>query len=76
LATSLVDGLHLDPRWRLIDLWNNTWLVGGACLQMGPEAFDPVSQPRWIEAALVLGGVSLACLIYLAWRLRAVEIVG
>jgi ABC-2 type transport system permease protein len=76
LATSLVDGLHLDPRWRLIDLWNNTWLVGGACLQMGPEAFDPVSQPSWIEAALVLGGVSLACLSYLALRLRAVEIVG
>ncbi len=50
--------------------------LGGACLQMGPEAFDPASQPRWIEAALVLGGVSLACLSYLALRLRAVEIVG
>ena len=76
LATSLVDGLHLDPRWRLIDLWNNTWLVGGACLQMRPAVFDPVNQPRWIDAALVLGGVSLACLSYLALRLRAVEIVG
>jgi ABC-2 type transport system permease protein len=76
LATSLVDGLHLSPRWRLIDLWNDAWLVGGACLQMGPEAFDPFSQPRWIEAALVLGGVSLVCLSYLALRLRAVEVVG
>jgi ABC-2 type transport system permease protein len=76
LATALVDGLHLDPRWRLIDLWNDTALMGAFCLQMGPEAFDPTTQPALVEAALVLGGVCLACLSYLALRLRAVEVVG
>ena len=76
LAAALVDLLALDPRWRLIDLWNNLSLVGAACLQMGPEAFDPATQPPWREAALVLGGVCLACLSYLALRLRAVEVVG
>ena len=76
LATAVVEGLHLDPRWRLIDLWNDMGLAGMACLRMGPEAFDPTRQPDWREAALVLGGVCLACLSYLAVRLRAVEVVG
>ncbi len=75
LAAALVDGLHLDPRWRLIDLWNDMALAGAACLRMGPSAFDPATQPGWLEASLVLGGVCLACLSYLALRLRAVEIV-
>ena len=75
LAGALVNGLHLDPRWRLIDLWNDMELVGAACLQMGPSAFDPTTQPDWREAGLVLGGVCLACLSYLGLRLRAVEIV-
>ncbi len=37
LAVALVDGLHYHPRWRLIDLWNDTYLVGNACLGMAPE---------------------------------------
>ena len=74
LAAALVEGLHLDPHWRLIDLWNDAWLVGGACLRIAPDPFDS-TQPAWQEAALVLGGVSLACLSYLGLRLRAVEIV-
>jgi ABC-2 type transport system permease protein len=75
LATALVEGLHLDPRWRLMDLWNDLALVGAWCLRMGPEAFDPATQPPLWAAGLVLGGVSLACLSYLGLRLRAVEIV-
>ena len=74
LTSALVVGLHFDPRWRLLDLWNDAWLVGGACLQVTPDAGDGL-QPTWGEAALVLGGVSLACLSYLGLRLRAVEIV-
>ena len=26
------------PRWRLIDLWNDMYLVGSACLRMDPDA--------------------------------------
>jgi ABC-type transport system involved in multi-copper enzyme maturation permease subunit len=75
LASALVDGLHLDPRWRLIDLWNCNCLVGGVCLRLDPTAVGPYPQPEWYEAALVLGGTSLACLSYLILRLRAVEVV-
>ena len=27
LGTALVDGLNYDPHWRLIDMWNSTYLV-------------------------------------------------
>jgi ABC-2 type transport system permease protein len=74
LASALVVGLHFDPLWRLMDLWNDASLVGGACLQITPDA-DEGLQPTWGQAAVVLGGVSLACLSYLTLRLRAVEIV-
>ena len=73
LSRALVEGLGLDPRWRLIDLWNNTFLVGNACLGMGSNTIQ--RQPSWPQAALVLGGVSLSCLTYLILRIRAVEIV-
>jgi hypothetical protein len=71
LSSALVDGLGADPRWRLIDLWNNTYLVGMSCLQLT----IPPTHPSSVEAALVLGGVCLICLIYLILRIRAVEIV-
>ena len=71
VSAGLVDRLHFDPHWRLIDLWNNTYLVGAACLRLR----QPEDQPAWTEAALVLGGVSLLCLVYLVRRIRGVEIV-
>ncbi|MHB1422923.1 MAG: ABC transporter permease subunit [Gemmataceae bacterium] len=75
LSDALVDGLHFSPRWRLISLWNDTYLVGGVCLGRDPTRIRFGPQPSWYEAALVLGGVSLLCLIYLIRRIRAVEIV-
>jgi ABC-type transport system involved in multi-copper enzyme maturation permease subunit len=75
LSSALVDGLHFDQRWRLINLWNCTKLVGSTCLGLDPHSIKPGPQPPWHEAALVLGGVSLLCLIYLIQRIRAVEIV-
>jgi ABC-type transport system involved in multi-copper enzyme maturation permease subunit len=71
LVDRLPVGERWDPRWRLIDLWNDAYLVGSWCLGMDPRP----RQPAWYEAALVLGGVSLLCLIYLVRRIRAVEIV-
>jgi len=74
LAAALVDRLRFDEHWRLIDLWNNLYLVGNVCLGVDPNQALP-AQPPWIEAAAVLGGVSLLCLMYLILRIRAVEIV-
>ena len=71
LAFALVDRLHFDPRWRLIDLWNDAYVVGMACLRQPLRG----REPAWHEAALVLGGVSLLCLTYLVRRIRGVEIV-
>jgi hypothetical protein len=75
LAGALVNGLQMSPRWRLIDLWNDTYLLGNKFLGVGPERIWPPRQPAWEEAGLVLGVVCLTCLIYLTVRIRAVEIV-
>lgn len=76
LASALVDGLHYDPRWRLIDLWNDTYLIGNACLGMALETVRPAAQPAVVEAALVLTAVCVLCLVYLNLRIRAVEVVN
>jgi ABC-2 type transport system permease protein len=75
LADTLVTRLHFHERWRLIDLWNDTVLVGGACLGMETSLYKQPDQPHWYEAGLLLGGVTLLCLTYLIRRIRAVEIV-
>ena len=73
LARALVVGLRFHPRWRLIDLWNDMYLIGNWCLRMEPSQL--VFQPALHEAALVIGGVTLTCLAYLVMRIRAVEII-
>jgi ABC-2 type transport system permease protein len=75
LAGWLVDGLGVNPRWRLIDLWNDMYLVGLWCLQADRETIRPVEQPQFWEAGLVVAGVCVACLLYLRKRVQAVEIV-
>jgi hypothetical protein len=75
LAGILVDGLHYDARWRLIDLWNNLRLLGCVCLAIDHERIWPQPQPEFWEAAVVLGAVCFLCLSYLNRRTRAVEIV-
>jgi ABC-type transport system involved in multi-copper enzyme maturation permease subunit len=61
--------------WRLFDLWNCTYVVGNACLGIESSRIVPQPQPEWEEAALVLTGVVVACLSYLVWRIRGVEVV-
>jgi hypothetical protein len=69
-TNALVDGLHMNPRWRLFDLWHNTAVVGKACLGM-----DNFSSWTVFESAFVLGAACTVCLIYLNLRIRAVEVV-
>lgn len=76
VGIALVDGLHFSPRWRLVDLWNSTYVIGNAVLGIAPGAIRPSPQPEVWEAALVLGSVCAVCLIYLIQRIRAVEIVS
>jgi hypothetical protein len=71
LSRALVDFLGCDPRWRLIDLWNDTTLVGNVCLNLEPGS----RQPEWYGAAGVLLVMGLVCVSYLNRRIRAVEIV-
>jgi len=75
LASILVDGLHYDAYWRLMDLWNDLRLLGCVCLAIDHERIFPAPQPEFWEAALVLGAVCLLCLSYLNRRIRAVEMV-
>src|SRR5262249_51781758 len=74
LGEALVDRLYYDPRWRLIDLWNDLYLVGSAC--MGGDVASMRRQPKLTEAGLVLLAVSVLCLTYLTRRIRAVEVVS
>lgn len=75
LAAALVEGLKYDVRWRLIDLWNNMYLLGNACLGIAQDTIRPAPQPALGEAVLVLIGVCTLCLTYLTFRIRTVEIV-
>jgi ABC-2 type transport system permease protein len=74
----LVDGLKLPESWRLVDLWNDMYLVGQWALGTPLEAIRPTSQvqPPYWQAAVTLGVVWVACLLYLRKRIRAVEVVS
>jgi ABC-type transport system involved in multi-copper enzyme maturation permease subunit len=78
LGGFLVDGQQFDARWRLIDIWNDTYLVGlwflGA--DRDPKFLGGGSQPDVWEAALVLVGIVIACGVYLRKRIQAVEVVS
>ncbi len=76
LAESLVDRLGYDPRWKLIDLWNDMYLLGNAMLGLDVKTLGRGLQPELLEASAVLGVVSLTCLIFLIRQIRAVEIVS
>ncbi len=74
LAEALVDRLGYDPNWRLIDLWNDMYLLGNAALGINLDTLR--RQPSLTAASVVLGVVSVSCLIYLIRRIRAVEVVS
>ena len=75
LAGFLVDGQRLDPHWKLVDLWNNLYLIGLWCLDADMTTVNLGEQPQPWEAAIVVALVCGACLLYLRRRIQAVEIV-
>lgn len=76
LLANMMVALTDQPRFRLIDLWNNLTLLGQACLGYYHEDIGPKPQPAFWEAGVVLAGVCVVCLIYLNHRTRGVEIVS
>ncbi|MCX7700931.1 MAG: hypothetical protein N2039_08645 [Gemmataceae bacterium] len=74
ISDLLVISFRMDPRWRLIDIWNNLYLVGNWCLRMDPSTIQTPFQPRYVEAAIVLALVCVACVLYLNRRIQAVEV--
>ena len=74
----LVDGLHLTERWRLIDLWNDIYLVGQWSLGTDHAELRPKSQiqPAYHEACIVILLVSMVALFVTIRQVRAVEVVA
>jgi ABC-type transport system involved in multi-copper enzyme maturation permease subunit len=76
LANLLVEGAHLDVRWRLIDLWNDLYLVGLWCLGGDRDDIRPREQPEFWEAFAICALVCACCMIYLRKRVQAVEVIS
>ena len=74
LGDLMVLSLRLDHRWRLIDLWNDLYIVGNWCLGMDHSTLRPQPQPAPWQAGLVLVAVCLTSAIYLNRRIQAVEV--
>ncbi len=75
IAGMLVDQLHFATRLRLMDLWDDAYLVGNWLLDVPADRVRPWPQPEVWEAAVVLLLVWAVCVVALVRRLRAVEIV-
>lgn len=75
LSKGLVEELHLNENWRLLDLWNSLTLLGQWLLGFEHDKTNPKPQPSFEAAALVLGGVCILCVILLKRRMTRLEIV-
>jgi ABC-2 type transport system permease protein len=73
----LVDGLKLTERWRLMDIWNDMYLVGHWVFGTPKDQLRPTwqIQPNYHEALIVIIGVCIFSALYLHRRIRAVEVV-
>jgi ABC-2 type transport system permease protein len=60
-----------NPRWRLIDLWSDMYVVGCWLMRLPIDAYYPSVG----AAATVLSIVCAGCLLTLSRRIRAVEVV-
>ncbi|MGL4419337.1 MAG: ABC transporter permease subunit, partial [Gemmataceae bacterium] len=76
LAKLLVDGANLPEQWRLVDLWNNLYLVGIWMLGAPRNTLRPGNQPEVWQAALVLALLVGVCTLILRKRVQAVEVIS
>lgn len=76
-SVMMVDRLGFDYHWRMIDIWNNLYVLGSWCLDTEAKLarWQRGSQTEPLETAVVTAMVCILCLIYLSRRIRAVEIV-
>lgn len=79
LATMLVDRLGFSANWRLIDIWNDLYIVGSRCLGIVAELSSGRGvkrpQPDLPIVLCTLGAIVFGCLLYLHVKLKAVEVV-
>lgn len=80
MGNLFVDRLGYSPNWRLIDLWNDLYVFGSWCLNISPVPTPGQRgfvrrQPGMMQTMIVLGTVMISCLIYLHYKIRAVEVV-
>lgn len=75
LGSFFVDGQQFHTAWRLIDLWNNLYLVGLECLG-AQDISRPGTQPAAWQAGLVVAAVCVGCAGYLWRRVQGVEVVA
>ncbi len=76
VANFLVEVQNFSPLWRLVDLWNDLYLIGLWFLQADFGTNNLGSNPEPWQAAIVVTALCLACLLYLRKRIQAVEIVS
>jgi ABC-type transport system involved in multi-copper enzyme maturation permease subunit len=77
LANFLAFNQSLGTTWRLIDLWNDLYIVGLWLLGVPTtEARSGFEQPPVWQAAIALAVVCLGAVAYLGRRIRAVEVVS
>jgi ABC-2 type transport system permease protein len=74
LVDSLLFFVRVDARLRLFDLWNDMYLVGNWCLGMKLSSIRVQPQPPVWEAAAVLVGICVVCILSLNRRIQAVEV--
>jgi ABC-type transport system involved in multi-copper enzyme maturation permease subunit len=80
MAALFVDRLGYSANWRLIDIWNDLYIIGSHCFDISPVA--PASprgfvrrQPELTYAVAVLSTIVILSSVYLQRRIRAVEVV-
>ena len=76
VAGFLVEVQNFSPLWRLIDLWNDLYLIGLWLMRADVESAKLGPNPQPWQAALVVGGLCALCLLYLRKRIQAIEIVS
>jgi ABC-2 type transport system permease protein len=72
----LVEGPQFSPLWRLIDLWNDLYLVGLWLLDADFKEVKADRNPTVLQAAVALGVVALSCWIVLRRRVTAIDVIA